>query len=173
MQRCIDECSAAKYLLWVFSSLQNHVHVLTHYCCFFACSLSNARFQFALDLGYMCNKSFFISSEFHSEHVQVNTFFFFLESDFFNFFSLGHCFLECFWFKAASLTGCGVTAKGFLPSMPFVLHKSFFPALFQETLLLCVTPQSRLSFSICDVNHSIFSLKTFLSRTCSPTARPL
>lgn len=79
MQRCIDECSSAKYLLWVFSSLQNHVHVLTHYCCFFVCSLSNARFQFALDLGYMFNKSFFISSEFHSERVQVNTFFF-LES---------------------------------------------------------------------------------------------
>lgn len=67
-----------------------------------------------------------------------------------------------------------MTAKGFLPSTPFVLHKSFFPALFQETLLLCVTPQSRLSFSICHVNRSIFSLKTLLSHdTYSPTARPL
>lgn len=36
---------------------------------------------------------------------------------------LGHCFLESCLFEAASLTGCGMVAKGFLPSTQFVLQK--------------------------------------------------
>lgn len=55
-------------------------------------------------------------------------------------------------------------AVAWLPRAVCHLHhlscKSFLLAVLQETLFFCMTPQNRLSFSVCHVNHSIFSPKT-------------
>lgn len=68
--------------------------------------------------------SYCINSYFVSEHLQGNpSFSSRICVIIFFFFSLQHCFLESCLFEAASLTGCSMIAKGFLPSPPFVLQK--------------------------------------------------